>query len=1492
MTAAEGTDEASVAAPRPQRRRLAWWLGGSAAGLVLLAAVVVGVIAWSLRTPSGSGWLLPLVPQLKVTSPQGSLLGDFAAEQAEITLPGIGLLRLERPRWHALGASLGDHGRWLHLRIDTLHADRVTWLPDPAQPATTRAPAQPPRTLRLPLEIEIREATVDELRIGSANALPVRALRAGVHLGAEGGARHRLESAAARIEQGSATGTIAIAADPPFAVDAHVDAQSNATGAGTGIAFGATVLARGPLDALSVTAAARVPATATHGAQSLDARAVVKPFAAWPLGELQARADALDLSAFSTAAPATSLTGRAVATTSGSDVPASVTLDVKNARAGRWNEGLLPVLHARAELRARPDDPGTLDVQTLEATLGSSQLAGGKIAARGRWTPVAWNVDADLAKVRPDALDARAPATALDGTLALRGSGFGGAAASSAASAATSATTSAASSTATSTATSTASSGPADTRVVELVAALAGPLVDRRLPATAPRQAQLRLEARAAANEIEVKKAEARLGAASATLAGKLSRSDPATPWRARAQATLAGFDPAPWWPGAPGAFFARGKNRIDASGDVDLVWPSTMPSDSLYAMAAALRGKATLHVAPSTLAGVPVQGQASFVNDDGAPRPAVDGVAGGNRVQARGRIAVTGQERDAWQFTIDAPQLVTLAPWVPATAAAPSASGKRGASSAARIAGSLQAQGRLAGRWPDMTSEGDLRASALRFEALGVRQASGRWKLGSAATSPLDATLVLDGADIAGRAIEHAEAMLSGTARAHRAELRIASAALPPEWADALARQRGVVVNAAASTAASRSASASSASASASSTKPSTTAIPSARSLLTVIAEGGLVDTTNERATGWRGSVRELTARSVDAPVRTWLAARDLRGSVAWAGGLLRASLEPGSIEALGATLRWSRFAWLAGVGTAPAQLDAQATLDAFPVAPALRAWQPDFGWGGDLAVTARLDVRSAPTVKVDAVIERAAGDLTVTDELQTQRLGITDLRFSAAATNGTWNFTGAVAGASLGVVSGGATVRASPTAAWPDAQATLEGGLGARVDQLGIWGNWVPPGWRLAGELRASANLTGRFGAPQYTGRIDGTGLGVRNFVEGVSVTDGTVAIALQGTSAHIERFTAKGGNGTVRLEGDAAFEDAPIAKLRLVAEKFQMLGRVDRRIVTSGSAALQLDAKTIGLNGEFVIDEGLVDFTRADAPTLGSDVEVVRRPAVAPATLVNASRGTVTSVAPAASAAMPAAATAAAPAVPALAAKSSSRAVALDLRVGMGEQLRVRGRGLDAGLRGELRVTSPGGRLAVNGTLSTVDGTYQAYGQKLGIDRGVLTFTGLVENPRLDIEATRPNLDVRVGVTVTGSALAPRVRLFSDSDLSDLDKLSWLVLGHASETGGGADAALLQQAAVALLSGEGPGVTDRLIRSIGLDEVSVRQSQGAVKDTIVSLGKQISKRWYVGYERGLNTTTGTWQLIYRIAQRITVRAEAGGDNAVDVNWTLRWK
>jgi translocation and assembly module TamB len=92
------------------------------------------------------------------------------------------------------------------------------------------------------------------------------------------------------------------------------------------------------------------------------------------------------------------------------------------------------------------------------------------------------------------------------------------------------------------------------------------------------------------------------------------------------------------------------------------------------------------------------------------------------------------------------------------------------------------------------------------------------------------------------------------------------------------------------------------------------------------------------------------------------------------------------------------------------------------------------------------------------------------------------------------------------------------------------------------------------------------------------------------------------------------------------------------------------------------------------------------------------------------------------------------------------------------------------------------------------------------------------------------------------------------------------------------------------VALLSGEGEAPTDKLMRNLGIDELSVQPGSGDTRETVITLGKQLSRRWYVGYERGVNSTTGTFQLIYRIAQRFTLRAQSGLENSLDVIWTWR--
>jgi translocation and assembly module TamB len=131
---------------------------------------------------------------------------------------------------------------------------------------------------------------------------------------------------------------------------------------------------------------------------------------------------------------------------------------------------------------------------------------------------------------------------------------------------------------------------------------------------------------------------------------------------------------------------------------------------------------------------------------------------------------------------------------------------------------------------------------------------------------------------------------------------------------------------------------------------------------------------------------------------------------------------------------------------------------------------------------------------------------------------------------------------------------------------------------------------------------------------------------------------------------------------------------------------------------------------------------------------------------------------------------------------------------------------------------------------------------------------------------------------------------VRLFSEPEMSESEKMSWLLLGRASDGLGRNDTALIQRAAVALLAGEGEAPTETLLRNLGIDDLSLRQSDGDTRDTIVTLGKQLSRRWYLGYERSVNATAGTWQLIYRIAQRFTLRAQSGLENSLDAIWVWR--
>jgi translocation and assembly module TamB len=348
-------------------------------------------------------------------------------------------------------------------------------------------------------------------------------------------------------------------------------------------------------------------------------------------------------------------------------------------------------------------------------------------------------------------------------------------------------------------------------------------------------------------------------------------------------------------------------------------------------------------------------------------------------------------------------------------------------------------------------------------------------------------------------------------------------------------------------------------------------------------------------------------------------------------------------------------------------------------------------------------------------------------------------------------------------------------------------------------------------------------------------------------------------------IDEFLLRGpgaSGGTVVATGEGSWTaTGPQAHLTAEIDHLRASIRSDRQLTASGTIAARHDASGTVVNGNLKVDQALIVLPDQSTPKLGDDVVV--RGAAGPVTRADARAAE-------------------------RAGKEAAQNLNLSVNVDLGNDFHVKGMGIDTHLRGTVALS--GQSLAsprLVGVIRASGGEYQAYGQRLDIERGVIRFTGAIDNPSLDILAIRPNLlQQRVGVQVTGSALRPYVTLYAEPDMPDAEKLSWLVTGRAS-AGNGAEAALVQEAALALLASRGGGGKRSMAASLGLDELSFRRE--GPEGPAVTLGKRIGRNVYAAYERSLSGTLGTLYLFYDLTRRVTVRGETGERTAIDLIFTF---
>ncbi|MGB3425709.1 MAG: translocation/assembly module TamB domain-containing protein [Castellaniella sp.] len=425
-------------------------------------------------------------------------------------------------------------------------------------------------------------------------------------------------------------------------------------------------------------------------------------------------------------------------------------------------------------------------------------------------------------------------------------------------------------------------------------------------------------------------------------------------------------------------------------------------------------------------------------------------------------------------------------------------------------------------------------------------------------------------------------------------------------------------------------------------------------------------------------------------------------------------------------------------------------------------------------------------------------------------------------------------------------------------------------------LLGGEMEVGGTLQADVQGRSLPNGRW---TLSGPVRGDGLRLLIADQGVRLLDGTLQARFDGTQVLLEhlRFPAvrrvapkewrtatwvaenpDAQNGALDLSGDWDLLESQ-GRVNIAFRRYPILQRSDRYAMISGDLQIEATLPEIQLGGKITADAGWFDLDMLNAiPSLDGDVVILK---------------------PGAKDAAPS--------------ESPPMDLRADLTVDLGPRFYLTGFGLDSGLIGSMDLHMKAGKLTALGQLRTRGGAINTYGQHLQLRRGTITFQGDVANPVLDIQALRTDVAVQAGVRVAGTARRPRIDLMSIPEVSETEKLSWLLLGHGPDQGG-ADMSLLFSVGSSFLSGGEP-----FYKRFGLDELSMRSGElgstgsilpvenvvsgldtGAspIEQRFVLAGKRLTDDLRLSMEQAMAQTGTVARLSYRLMRGLQAEVTTG--------------
>lgn len=369
------------------------------------------------------------------------------------------------------------------------------------------------------------------------------------------------------------------------------------------------------------------------------------------------------------------------------------------------------------------------------------------------------------------------------------------------------------------------------------------------------------------------------------------------------------------------------------------------------------------------------------------------------------------------------------------------------------------------------------------------------------------------------------------------------------------------------------------------------------------------------------------------------------------------------------------------------------------------------------------------------------------------------------------------------------------------------------------------------LNGILNANVSIGGDLISPIFNGNINITDTDIKVVRSANTINNLALNIALLGQKATLV------GEGLINTDnanfnGKINWQNAFAAELNFNADTLGLMHPPMATATISPDLNIKITKDTLKLTGDINVIEGKLTLNKLPTGSVGVSNDVI---------IVNDDGVEIE--------------------------KTTRFTVETDININIADNIKISGYGFNGLLGGKLQAKQqPHYALQLFGNLTILDGLYKAYGQKLSVNNGKLSFNGPIANPLVDVRAARyiAKENVTAGIEIYGPTNALAVNLFSTPTKSKAEILSYIVRGKGIDTSTQSNNSLGITLGATLANASGLLETIEKIPLINNLEIEGDDKQASIAGYV---GENIYLKYGVGVEEPINELTVRFYLLNRL-------------------------